>query len=590
MKFNRLQLLSVAIITLFLAACNNKPAVPLDGEPASPVPAKADEWSTVKSGLNGAAGSVYSRYIKTSPPENHESLEKELSLSAWRCERVNIELIFWNKSGSAEYNIISGELTGEDSSIPSASINTMVVKYILADEYLDGCGTRDNKSVPVHLVADILENGNQITLGEMETRALWVTVDIPPDAVAGKYNTLIRACSGSDTINFGVEINVSDLLLPPPAEWSFRLGLTINPFVVAGYHGVDNWSHQHIEILRPYLRMLAMAGQKHISTGLIDNGSDAEAGSMVTWIRNSDGTWEYDYSDFDIFVNLAMECGIDREIICYTGFPQNKTFRWFDEDTGSFIEEDIEPGTDEYRVRWSSFLYGLRTHLSENGWLDITTLSVGEGIPEEVSAVLSMVKSVTPEIGISVTGDYIQGAGEYISNYILPFNRLDDNVSVFAEKTMKNSGYTLFYTGCDVPRPNRFTFSPPAESALIPLIASAREIDGYTGEGIDKWTASPMTDSRYENMPSGGGYIIYPGPLSSVRFELLRDGIEEFEKLRILRDRLSMDPSSLAASAEKRIEQYLKEMTFESLLTRPAADIVAEGKKMADSISAVVAR
>lgn len=51
----------------------------------------------------------------------------------------------------------------------------------------------------------------------------------------------------------------------------------------------------------------------------------------------------------------------------------------------------------------------------------------------------------------------------------------------------------------------------------------------------------PYSDSRYSKR-NGEGYLIYPGPdgspLSSIRFENIRDGIEDWEMIRMLKDRI----------------------------------------------------
>ena len=40
-------------------------------------------------------------------------------------------------------------------------------------------------------------------------------------------------------------------------------------------------------------------------------------------------------------------------------------------------------------------------------------------------------------------------------------------------------------------------------------------------------------------LKAGDTFMVYPGPLSSIRFERLREGIQDYEKIRILRDTLT---------------------------------------------------
>lgn len=48
--------------------------------------------------------------------------------------------------------------------------------------------------------------------------------------------------------------------------------------------------------------------------------------------------------------------------------------------------------------------------------------------------------------------------------------------------------------------------------------------------------ADPLTDSRFRAWLAGDTYLVYPDARSSIRFERLREGIQDAEKIRILKD------------------------------------------------------
>jgi len=52
---------------------------------------------------------------------------------------------------------------------------------------------------------------------------------------------------------------------------------------------------------------------------------------MIDWTKKKDGSWKYDYSAFDQYVSLAMECGIKKQISYYKMGPIRNQFSWFDE-------------------------------------------------------------------------------------------------------------------------------------------------------------------------------------------------------------------------------------------------------------------
>src|SRR4029453_6283007 len=108
---------------------------------------------------------------------------------------------------------------------------------------------------------------------------------------------------------------------------------------------------------------------------------------------------------------------------------------------------------------------------------------------------------------------------------------------------------TTFYVCCHPPRPNSFVFSPPAESAWMGWYASAFGYDGFLRWAYDSWTGDPTRDARHFVWPAGDCFLVYPGARSGIRFERLREGIVDFEKLRILRERLEGSSGNRTAGA-----------------------------------------
>ena len=77
--------------------------------------------------------------------------------------------------------------------------------------------------------------------------------------------------------------------------------------------------------------------------------------------------------------------------------------------------------------------------------------------------------------------------------------------------------------------------------------AVAADFDGFLRWAYNSWVENPLTDSRFRTWPAGDTYMVYPDARSSIRFERLVEGIQDAEKIRILR------------------KQYTDENTAESL-------------------------
>ena len=117
------------------------------------------------------------------------------------------------------------------------------------------------------LVPDVLDTLPRLDLAASTVRPVWVSVDVPRDAVPGRYLGYIEmAAVGVAPLRLPLEIEVLPLTVPPPEQWTFRLDLWQDPWSVAQYHGLEPWSEAHWKVLEPHLRMLAQAGQKFITT------------------------------------------------------------------------------------------------------------------------------------------------------------------------------------------------------------------------------------------------------------------------------------------------------------------------------------
>ena len=70
----------------------------------------------------------------------------------------------------------------------------------------------------------------------------------------------------------------------------------------------------------------------------------------------------------------------------------------------------------------------------------------------------------------------------------------------------------------------------------MPLHAVQAGFDGFLRWAYNNWGEDPLHDTRYRMWGAGDAFLIYPGFRSSVRFERLVEGIQDAEKIRILRE------------------------------------------------------
>ncbi len=543
-------------------------------------------WDKMTTPTQLSWGTTDIRYKKLNVPDVKKT--SRWQGKAWKGERINAQAVLWTKEALDGATITVSELKCGSAVIPASAVTTNFVRYVMTDELnkerTGGCGHRENKAEwDSSIVADVLDIVKIQDIKSYTTQPIWLNVWVPSDTRAGKYKgTLTVSGKNFQTMNLQFEIDVLNRTLPAPQDWAFHLDLWQNPYAVARYYQVPLWSKEHFDAMRPIMKMLANAGQRAITTSIMHKPwagqTEDHFDSMVTRIKKIDGTWVYRYDVFDKWVSFMMnEVGIKDLISCYTMIPWALTFDYYDEATNRVQFVNVKPGDDGYSEYWGSFLKDFSRHLREKGWFEKTAISMDERPMEAMREAIKVIKQADPEFKITLAGNYhpeIQSDLYYLS---IPYgHKFPEDVK--AERERKGQISTV-YTCCTEAFPNIFTFSDPAEATWTTLHAIAGGYDGYLRWAVNSWTSDPLRDSRFRTWAAGDTYNIYPGPRSSIRFERLVEGIQDCEKIRILRKELK---GGKLDKLNKAVSMFTPEGLSET--QKSAAEMVNELNKLLNSL------
>jgi len=196
---------------------------------------------------------------------------------------------------------------------------------------------------------------------------------------------------------------------------------------------------------------------------------------------------------------------------------------------------------------------------------------------ESMKAVFTLLKKVDPGWKTALAGSYHPEIAMDIYDYcIIIHDKFDQSVLEARKKAGKPSTY---YTACGERRPNGFSYSPPAENTWISWYAAANGFTGYLRWAYNNWTENTLQETRYRTWPAGDCYQIYPGPRSSIRFEKLIEGIQDFEKIRILKEQFIKEKDDRHLNELNKVLSVFTETNLDSV---PAADMVDQGKHFID--------
>ena len=493
--------------------------------------------------------------------ETPVSVSSVNSAVAWRGERVNFQLLvsngaLTNKAYDCSVEYKFGDLKCGKNVIPAANVVGGFVQPVITDKFT-GCGRHEVDAYGSELVADRITDTNPTLVACGSYRGLWLTVQVPQDAKPGVYKGYVELKSEGKKQKYQYAVKVLDRTLPAPKEWSFHLDLWQNPYAVARVHNVELWSKEHFDVLRPYMLKLASAGQKAITATLIDRPWDGQTydpfGSMVTWIRKADGSWWYDFTIFDRWVEFMMDCGIDKEITCFSMIPWKLSFRYYDQATHSHKYINCAPGEEAYAEFWGGMLKAFAAHLKEKGWFDKTFISMDERSLQQMQAAIKVIKDNAPGMKISMAGNYHSEIEADIYDYCLDIFAYQHYTPEILARRRAEGKVSTYYTCCSAEYPNLFTFSAPADAEFIALEALAKDLDGYLRWAYNSWTVTPEEDSRYTAWPAGDTYVVYPFSISSVRWERLVQGIQQYEKYKILLAEAEVNGDSARIEALKKM-------------------------------------
>lgn len=553
----------LALAAALLTACGSgNPAAETSrmdwSEPADLAATDAAAWAGV-TGTRASFGSADVRYPRAEPFLGEQ--RAETTLAGWRGERLSAQLVVWTAEPLRDLRCTVGDFSSESGATLAGIGRARFVKYVVSDMFLpeQACGARPEGN-PAHLEPDLLSEETALDIDAATLRPVWITVDIPADAQPGRYRATVDVRAEGFGQQLGIVLDVVDRQLPPPSEWAYHLDLWQHPSSVAEIEGLEMWSDDHFRAMEPTMRMLAEAGQKVITATLNKDPWNCQTefpyADMILWTRLGDGSWEYDFEVFDRWVEFMMGLGIDKAINCYSLLPWNSELHYTDAVTGETVTVSAPPTSAEFRELWKPFLEAFSAHLAKKGWLGITNIAMDERSPEDMTATVSLLEEAAPELGIALADNHF--------SYRRYPQIQDMCVSIFADmepadilRRRDEGKVSTFYVCCSSGFPNTYTSSQPLEAVYLSWFALAHDYDGFLRWAYNSWTADPIRDSRFRNWAAGDTYMVYPEGRSSIRFERLREGIQDWVKAMQLRRELATGDTPEARAQAERLEEAI---------------------------------
>ncbi|MDR3366982.1 MAG: DUF4091 domain-containing protein [Prevotellaceae bacterium] len=555
------------------------------GEPNSPPKNAPKTWSKVKKPLYASFVSKDIRFSQKNVPNVDEV--NLWGATCWRGERIGTQLLLWSGTGVSEVALRVSDLeTATGQKIDAKRCTTGFVRYVMSDELgADGCSPRPSANPDSALVADAIEYKPTVNIKKRTVQPVWFSLNVDPETPEGKYKGFITVTAKElpEPITLTVNVFVRKHLLPPAPQWSFYLDMWQNPMAVARHHNVAPWSKAHFGAMRPAMELLAKSGQKSITIPITGNAIEGalpnDFESMLTLTRRVDNTWSVDFTKFDLWVEFMMSLGVSKELSCYVNVKNTQTVSYFDQASNSVKVQEFLADSKEYGDYLKSMLELLAAHLKSKGWFDQAAICVKESGKERLRKLIALAAKVDTCYKVSYTGSYFADVERSVGRYSIAPKHVA--ASMQRDTAGRAERLLCIYSPCSDAQPSTYTFSPPAEAAWLCWYAAANGLDGYTRQAYNSWGKNPLQDARSASSAAGYYGMVYPAGGSSLRMERLVEGIQDYEKVKILiRD---FDRTNNVINREK-LKKALRSFTLNNLKVKQAGKMVEEARIVLNSL------
>jgi hypothetical protein len=219
---------------------------------------------------------------------------------------------------------------------------------------------------------------------------------------------------------------------------------------------------------------------------------------------------------------------------------------------------------DTARIFLSQFIPALYGHLKSKGWdgIYLQHLADEPTDPQSYNTLANCVKALAPDMKV-IEATIQAGKVENSVDVHVPIIWSYQTGEAFYKAQQEAGKEVWFYISCDDPQgkyANRFYERELIQSRLLHWFNYRYHITGYLHWGLNYWEDISGDEALYfdnvAGLPSGDVCIVYPAydkVYGSIRFEAQRDGIADYELLRLLEKK---DPAKAKELAQAVIRSY----------------------------------
>jgi hypothetical protein len=384
----------------------------------------------------------------------------------------------------------------------------------------------------------------------IQNRPIWVDISIPSSATPAIYSGTIMLTQNDKIIStLNVELEIYNFSLPEKTHLISYMNISKSS--LANFYNKSDTSEEIDRLTQKYYDFLYAHRMEpwfndQLQPKISFNGGKVE-------VKFDDARYRY-------YLNTLKSNRVLLE-----SYPSDLK-----------KQMNAAPFSAAFNQQVKSYLSMVAGYFEKHGWKDKLVFNSPVDEPntkedyEQTRQWANLVNEAAPGVPFLATESPVSDNPDwgtlrgYVNDFSIHGNALNDQqVKQAISDEQQKGGEMTWYISCDqaYPQPNYFIDAPALDPVMVPWITARYNMAGILYWALNFWSQTPNPWLNANTFVSGfecsNGYILngegsllYPGnyvntftgepnvdgPVSSIRFELLREGIEDYEYLWMLKD------------------------------------------------------
>lgn len=398
------------------------------------------------------------------------------------------------------------------------------------------------------LFPDYLMEEREISVKPKTVQSVWITFNVPENTDAAIYTGEITVKSRQGDVKLPLSVNIYPLTLPSARNLKVTEWYSTNKF--EKFHGIkDKYSDAWFSMLSKYADNMVEHRQNVFHVPM----------DAVLISKENDGGLSFDFTRFDQIADVFW----DTRKMDYLETGEIARFgnnAWFSSDIRLQDFQVLNHSTGKVEKMAGNdvapyLLAAVESHLREKGWLSKTLFHVKDepSMHNSVSwrEMSAYIHKYAPDL---VRIDAIETTN-LLKDIEVAVPKLDAFGTWYESyREARKAGVELWFYTVGIYQgslfPNKTIDMPLIDSRILHWLNYRFDATGYLHWGWNQWSDEPF---REIGMHIGDGWHVYPtkdGVLNSLRWEQMRNGIQDYECFKMLEDKICNLKDSLGKRAD----------------------------------------